>query len=93
MNIDLITALPYNFSMANPKVVDTCFEAVDLTPGTYYWCSCGESKKQPFCDGAHKGSEFSPRKLEVKADSRVKLCLCKHTKNAEGICDGSHNKL
>ena len=79
--------------MSSPKIVDTTFEAVDLKPGTYKWCACGESKSQPFCDGAHKGTAFTPRILEVTADQRVKMCLCKHTKNASGICDGSHNKL
>jgi CDGSH-type Zn-finger protein len=79
--------------MAKPKVVDTCFEAVDLKPGTYHWCACGESKKQPFCDGSHAGTEFTPRKLEVAAEGRFKLCLCKHTQALNGVCDGSHNQL
>lgn len=79
--------------MKQPKVVDTFFVNEDLTPGTYYWCACGESKKQPFCDNSHQGSEFKPRKIEVKQPCRMKLCLCKQTKNLQGICDGEHNKL
>ena len=79
--------------MTKPKIVDTCFQAVDLTAGTYQWCACGESKKQPFCDGSHQGTEFRPRTLELKADARVKLCLCKQTKSDLGICDGSHSGL
>ena len=33
---------------------------MEMEPGTYYWCSCGKSSNQPFCDGSHKGSSFSP---------------------------------
>ncbi|HND84294.1 MAG TPA: CDGSH iron-sulfur domain-containing protein [Pseudobdellovibrionaceae bacterium] len=79
--------------MADPKIVDKCFEVVDLTPGTYYWCACGQSQKQPFCDGSHKGSEFQPRKIDVTEECRMKLCLCKHTKTPNGVCDGTHNDL
>lgn len=79
--------------MADPKIVDKCFEVVDLEPGTYHWCACGQSSKQPFCDGSHKGSEFSPRTLEVTSATRVKMCLCKHTANPSGICDGTHSNL
>ncbi len=79
--------------MEKPKIVEKCFTAVDLKAGIYHWCACGASKGQPFCDGSHKGTSFQPVKLEVKQDSRVKLCLCKHTKAAGGLCDGSHNNL
>lgn len=76
-----------------PKIVSTGFEVVDVQPGTYYWCACGQSSKQPFCDGSHKGTGFEPRKFEVQKEGRVKLCLCKHTKSDKGFCDGSHNSL
>lgn len=58
---------------------------------TYYWCSCGKSKNQPFCDGSHKGSEFEPKAFSVSEDSSPWLCVCKKTANAP-YCDGSHNK-
>jgi CDGSH iron-sulfur domain-containing protein 3 len=59
---------------------------------SYWWCACGKSKKQPFCDGSHKGSEFSP--LEYKADTsgEVSFCTCKRTGNRPR-CDGSHKKI
>ena len=58
---------------------------------SYYWCSCGMSTKQPFCDGSHKGTEFKP--IAFKSDVKKKLffCACKQTKN-QPFCDGSHNK-
>lgn len=60
--------------------------------GTYWWCVCGQSKNQPYCDGSHKGTEFSPLKVELKEDKRVVWCGCKKTCNAP-FCDGSHKKL
>jgi len=66
---------------------------VDLDPDeTYYWCTCGRSESQPFCDGSHKGTNFEP--LEVKVDEKKKygLCGCKHTKNPP-FCDRQHSKL
>jgi CDGSH-type Zn-finger protein len=56
---------------------------------TYYWCSCGLSKNQPYCDGSHKGSEFTPKAFEADKP-KVFLCGCKLTKNPP-YCDGSHN--
>ena len=59
---------------------------------TYFWCSCGQSPKQPFCDGSHKETSFSPVKFVPEEDGKVFFCACKHTSN--GVkCDGSHNKL
>ncbi|MBX9787008.1 MAG: CDGSH iron-sulfur domain-containing protein [Alphaproteobacteria bacterium] len=56
----------------------------------YYWCTCGLSIKQPFCDGAHKGSGMKSQCFTAKASGKVKLCGCKKTKNPP-YCDGSHN--
>ncbi|MBL4775525.1 MAG: CDGSH iron-sulfur domain-containing protein [Mariprofundus sp.] len=63
-----------------------------LEPGTYYWCACGKSAKQPFCDGSHKGSDFAPVAFEITEKKTVALCLCKHTNNAP-FCDGTHTDL
>ena len=55
----------------------------------YLWCTCGASKKQPFCDGSHKGTPFKP--LKFKADhTEMALCSCKATQNGPK-CDGSHD--
>lgn len=59
---------------------------------TYFWCSCGQSKNQPFCDGSHKGSVFSPMKWTAPETKRVFFCACKQTKGAP-LCDGSHKAL
>lgn len=70
----------------------TPFE-VSLEAGkSYYWCACGKSANQPFCDSSHKGSSFVPLKFTAKATESVKLCGCKKTANPP-YCDGSHKKL
>jgi CDGSH-type Zn-finger protein/quercetin dioxygenase-like cupin family protein len=63
-------------------------------PGkTYFWCSCGRSANQPFCDGSHKGTGFEPvRYVAAESDKEVLLCGCKHSR-AQPFCDGSHNNL
>ena len=58
---------------------------------SYWWCSCGKSAKQPFCDGSHKGSEFNPRKYDAAESRTLYFCACKATANAP-LCDGSHKK-
>ena len=66
---------------------------VDVEAGKdYYWCACGQSKNQPFCDGSHKGSEFSPMKWSAEASGTKWFCACKQT-NATPFCDGSHKAL
>lgn len=67
--------------------------AVELEQGkTYHWCTCGKSAHQPFCDGSHKGSEFTPKAFTAEKTGTAYLCGCKHTKNAP-FCDGTHNSL
>ena len=58
---------------------------------TYYWCACGKSKGQPFCDGSHAGTGFNPVKYDAVESKTVYFCGCKQTKNPP-LCDGSHNK-
>lgn len=59
---------------------------------SYYWCTCGLSQKQPFCDGAHKGSGMKSQCFTAEASGKVYLCGCKATKNPP-FCDGSHMDL
>jgi CDGSH-type Zn-finger protein len=58
---------------------------------SYWWCSCGKSANQPFCDGSHKGSEFTPHKYDAAEARTVYFCTCKATANAP-LCDGTHKK-
>lgn len=59
---------------------------------TYYWCSCGKSANQPFCDGSHKGSEFAPKAWKAEESDAKFFCTCKQTDGAP-FCDGSHKAL
>ena len=66
---------------------------LDVEPGTYWWCACGLSKTQPFCDGSHKdGGVCGPIEHKVSAKGKLAWCGCKQTKTPP-LCDGSHQKL
>ncbi len=79
--------------MTNPTIAQKSPYAVEVEAGkTYYWCACGKSVKQPFCDGSHKGSEFAPVKYTASQSTTIFFCGCKHTHKAP-LCDGSHLKL
>ena len=78
--------------MAEPHIAQRSPYAVELAPGDYWWCACGRSKNQPFCDGSHKGSEFSPVKWTADVSARKFFCACKHT-NGRPFCDGTHKTL
>ena len=58
----------------------------------YYWCACGRSKNQPFCDGSHQGTGHEPIVLTAEKTGTVYLCGCKHSGN-KPYCDGSHKNL
>jgi CDGSH-type Zn-finger protein len=66
---------------------------VDVEAGKdYFWCACGKSAKQPFCDGSHKGGSFSPLKWNAPETKKVFFCTCKQTANAP-LCNGAHKNL
>ena len=66
--------------------------ATEVTAGkTYYWCACGRSNNQPYCDGSHKDTKFQPTAFTAEKTETVYLCGCKKTGSAP-FCDGSHNK-
>ncbi|MCK9285796.1 MAG: CDGSH iron-sulfur domain-containing protein [Rhodocyclaceae bacterium] len=79
--------------MTDPIIAQKAPYAVDVEAGkSYYWCACGKSKTQPFCDGSHKGSEFVPTEYKAEKSGTVYFCGCKHSKNG-ALCDGSHKQL
>jgi len=79
--------------MRNPVIADNKPIKVQLNKGQeYHFCTCGRSKSQPFCDGSHVGSGFTPRVIVSDADGDAWLCACKHTGNSP-YCDGTHKRF
>jgi len=79
--------------MASPVVAQKAPYLVEVEAGkTYYWCSCGLSKNQPFCDGSHKGTELTPLPYVATETKKVAMCGCKYSKAGQ-LCDGSHKSL
>ncbi len=77
----------------DPVIAKKAPYPVEVEEGkNYFWCACGRSKNQPFCDGSHKGTGFTPVKYTAEASRKVFFCGCKHTANPP-LCDGSHKDL
>jgi len=80
-------------SQSQPVVAQKSPYAVDVEAGKSYWfCSCGKSANQPFCDGNHQGSDFVPKEFKAEKSETVYFCGCKNSSNGM-TCDGSHQKL
>ncbi|MGM0587596.1 MAG: CDGSH iron-sulfur domain-containing protein [Bacteroidota bacterium] len=78
--------------MADPKIAQKKPFVMDIEPGRYAWCACGQSDNQPYCDGSHKGTEFKPIIEDIEEEKRVAWCGCKHS-GSKPYCDGSHKQL
>lgn len=78
--------------MEKPVIAKKSPFVLDIEAGNYFWCACGKSAKQPYCDGSHKGTEFKPLKTSIDTKGTKAWCGCKNTKNPP-FCDGSHAKL
>lgn len=78
--------------MAKPVVASPRPAVLELEPGDYWWCGCGQSRNQPFCDGSHKGTGIGPTRLSISEPRRVALCQCKMTADVP-MCDGAHRDL
>jgi CDGSH-type Zn-finger protein len=76
-----------------PEIAQKSPFVVEVNEGkSYFWCSCGKSQKQPFCDGSHKGGTFAPVKYTAEKTGKLFFCGCKHSAK-QPLCDGSHSGL
>ena len=79
--------------MSNPIIANNTPIAVNLEKGkTYYFCKCGRSKNQPFCDGAHADTDITPHAFTADKDGEAWLCACKQSDN-QPFCDGTHSQF
>jgi CDGSH-type Zn-finger protein len=94
---DLVGSIPGGHAvdqpvMDPPKIASQSPSIIELEPGDYWWCACGHSRQQPFCDGSHKGSGYGPEKVSIGEKKTVALCNCKRSGN-KPFCDGSHTEI
>ena len=79
--------------MNEPIIAQRSPYFADVVAGeSYWWCACGKSKSQPFCDGSHKGTAFTPVEYKAEMDGQIAFCGCKGSAD-KPLCDGTHTKL
>ena len=78
--------------MADPHIASRQPIQIRLDSGEHFWCACGHSKTQPFCDGSHEGKGIEPLAFKVDYETKKLMCQCKHTKTPP-YCDGSHRYI
>ena len=78
--------------MEKPTIAQKSPFVMEIEPGTYWWCACGKSANQPYCDGSHKATSFSPVEIEISESKKIAWCGCKQTSN-KPFCDGTHSKI
>ena len=78
--------------MSDPVIAARVPAVMELEEGTYWWCKCGKSQNQPWCDGSHAGSEFEPVEITITEKRRYALCQCKFSKKS-AFCDGTHKNV
>ncbi len=78
--------------MSEPEIAQRAPYVLEMEPGEYWWCRCGRSKNQPFCDGAHKETDIKPMQLTIEEKKKYALCGCKCSNN-QPFCDGEHKRI
>ena len=78
--------------MEKPIISEKSPVMLTMEPGDYFWCACGRSSNQPFCDGSHRGTGLFPLKVRIEEKKDVWWCRCKQSEN-KPFCDGTHKRL